>query len=176
MIVMRTLKGWTGPKTVDGKKMEGTYRAHQVPFADMTGDHLRLLEEWMHSYEPEELFDEAGTLRPELAELAPKGRRRMGDNPHANGGLLLHDLEMPDFRDFAVHCPTPGVTVAESTRIMGQFLAEVMRGNLEAANFRVFGPDETRSNRLDAVLDVTPRAWEAATRAVGTTGWRRPAG
>jgi xylulose-5-phosphate/fructose-6-phosphate phosphoketolase len=163
MIVMRTLKGWTGPKTVDGKKMEGTYRAHQVPFADMTGDHLRLLEEWMHSYEPEELFDEAGTLRPELAELAPKGRRRMGDNPHANGGLLLHDLEMPDFRDFAVHCPTPGVTVAESTRIMGQFLAEVMRGNLEAANFRVFGPDETRSNRLDAVLDVTPRAWEAAT-------------
>ena len=163
MIVLRSPKGWTGPKTVDGKKMEGTYRAHQVPFADMTGDHLRLLEEWMHSYEPEELFDEAGTLRPELAELAPKGRRRMGDNPHANGGLLLHDLEMPDFRDFAVHCPTPGVTVAESTRIMGQFLAEVMRGNLEAANFRVFGPDETRSNRLDAVLDVTPRAWEAAT-------------
>jgi xylulose-5-phosphate/fructose-6-phosphate phosphoketolase len=161
MIVMRTLKGWTGPKMVDGKKVEGTFRAHQVPFSDMTGDHLQLLEDWMQSYKPEELFDEAGALRSELVELAPKGTRRMGDNPHANGGLLLHDLEMPDFRDFAVQCPTPGFTVAESTRIMGQFLAEVMRRNLDAKNFRVFGPDETRSNRLDAVLEVTPRTWEA---------------
>ncbi len=163
MIVMRTPKGWTGPKTVDGKQVEGTYRSHQVPFADMTGGHLKLLEDWMRSYKPEELFDEAGALRPELAALAPDGRRRMGDNPHANGGLLLRDLEMPDFREFGVHCPTPGVTIAESTRIMGQFLAEIMRRNLGAGNFRLFGPDETRSNRLDAVLEVTPRAWEAAT-------------
>ena len=162
MIVLRTLKGWTGPKFVDGKPVEGTFRAHQVPFSDMTPEHIRLLEDWMRSYKPEELFDDAGALRPELAELAPKGTRRMGDNPHANGGLLLHDLELPDFRDFAVECVAPGVTTAESTRIMGEFLAETMRRNLEAKNFRVFGPDETRSNRLDAVLEVTPRAWEAA--------------
>ena len=105
MIVLVTLKGWTGPKMVDGKQVEGTFRAHQVPFSDMTDEHIRLLEEWMRSYKPEELFDEAGALRPELAELAPKGTRRMGDNPHANGGLLLHDLELPDFRDFAVDVP-----------------------------------------------------------------------
>ena len=161
MIVLATPKGWTGPKMVDGKQVEGTFRSHQVPFSDMTDEHVELLDEWMRSYKPEELFDEAGALRPELAALAPEGRRRMGDNPHANGGLLLHDLELPDFRDFAVQIDGPGVTTAESTRVMGQFLAETMRRNLEAKNFRVFGPDETASNRLDAVIDVTPRTWEA---------------
>ena len=161
MIVLVTPKGWTGPKTVDGKPVEGTFRSHQVPFSDMTDAHIKLLEEWMRSYEPEELFDEAGALRPELAALAPEGKRRMGDNPHANGGLLLHDLELPDFRDFAVEIGEPGTTNAESTRVMGLFLAETMRRNLAAKNFRVFGPDETASNRLDAVLDVTPRAWDA---------------
>jgi xylulose-5-phosphate/fructose-6-phosphate phosphoketolase len=161
MIVLRTLKGWTGPKTVDGKPVEGTFRAHQVPFADMTDEHIRLLEDWMRSYGPEQLFDEEGALRPQLAELAPKGTRRMGDNPHANGGILTRDLEMPDFRDLAVEVDVPGTTSAESTRIMGQFLAEVMRMNLASKNFRLFGPDETRSNRLDAVLQVTPRTWQA---------------
>ncbi len=161
MIVLVTPKGWTGPKTVDGKPVEGTFRSHQVPFSDMTPEHIKLLEEWMRSYKPEELFDEDGALRQELAALAPEGKRRMGDNPHANGGLLLHDLELPDFREFAVEVGAPGTTNAESTRIMGQFLAETMRRNLAAKNFRIFGPDETASNRLDAVLDVTPRTWEA---------------
>jgi xylulose-5-phosphate/fructose-6-phosphate phosphoketolase len=127
----------------------------------MTDAHIQLLEDWMKSYRPEELFDEQGALRPELAELAPAGRRRMGDNPHANGGLLLRDLEFPDFRDFAVDVPCPGGAEAESTKVMGEFLAEVMRLNLEARNFRLFGPDETVSNRLGAVLNVTPRAWDA---------------
>ena len=161
VIVLATPKGWTGPKVVDGKQVEGTFRSHQVPFSDMTDEHVRLLDEWMRSYKPEELFDEAGTLRPELASLAPEGRRRMGDNPHANGGLLLHDLELPDYKDFAVQIDGPGITTAESTRVMGQFLAETMRRNLEAKNFRLFGPDETASNRLDAVIDVTPRTWGA---------------
>ena len=161
MIVLVTPKGWTGPKTVDGLKTEGSFRSHQVPFSDMTDAHIELLEEWMKSYRPEELFDEQGALRPELAELAPTGRRRMGDNPHANGGLLLRDLELPDFRDFALDVPSPGAVQGESTKVMGSFLAEVMRLNLQEKNFRLFGPDETVSNRLTAVLKVTPRTWDA---------------
>jgi xylulose-5-phosphate/fructose-6-phosphate phosphoketolase len=160
-IVLVTPKGWTGPKTVDGKKTEGSFRSHQVPFSDMTDDHLKLLEDWMTSYRPGELFDESGALRAELADLAPAGMRRMGDNPHGNGGLLLKDLELPDFRDFAVGVPSPGGATAESTRVLGDYLAEVMRLNLSVKNFRVFGPDETASNRLGAVLEVTPRTWNA---------------
>ncbi len=118
-IVLVTPKGWTGPKTVDGKKTEGSFRSHQVPFSDMTEEHIRLLEEWMKSYKPEELFDEAGTLRAELAELAPEGEKRMGASPYANGGLLLRDLDLPDFRDFAVSVPSPGQAEGESTRVMG---------------------------------------------------------
>jgi xylulose-5-phosphate/fructose-6-phosphate phosphoketolase len=161
-IVLVTPKGWTGPKFVDGLQTEGTFRSHQVPFSDMTDEHIKLLEDWMSSYKPEELFDQAGALRAELAELAPRGTRRMGDNPHANGGLLLRDLELPDFRDFAVEVPAPGSVTGQATKVMGEFLAEVMRMNMDRSNFRVFGPDETRSNRLDAVLEVTPRTWNAA--------------
>jgi xylulose-5-phosphate/fructose-6-phosphate phosphoketolase len=160
-IVLVTPKGWTGPKFVDGLKTEGTFRSHQVPFSEMTPGHIALLEEWMRSYRPEELFDEQGAFRPELAELAPRGTRRMGANPHANGGLLLRDLELPDFRDFAVEVPTPGGVLGEATKVMGGFLAETMRLNLATKNFRLFGPDETVSNRLGAVLEVTPRAWNA---------------
>ncbi len=161
-IVLVTPKGWTGPKIVDGLPAEGTFRSHQVPFSDMTDEHLKLLEDWMRSYRPEEFFDETGALRPELAELAPAGTRRMGDNPHANGGLLLRDLRLPDFRDFAVDVPAPGAVKGEATRQMGQYLAEVMRLDLDRGDFRLFGPDETTSNRLNAVLDVTPRTWNAA--------------
>jgi xylulose-5-phosphate/fructose-6-phosphate phosphoketolase len=161
-IVLVTPKGWTGPKFVDGLQTEGTFRSHQVPFSDMTDEHIKLLEDWMSSYKPEELFDQAGALRAEVAELAPRGTRRMGDNPHANGGLLLRDLELPDFRDFAVEVPAPGSVTGQATKVMGEFLAEVMRMNMDRSNFRVFGPDETRSNRLDAVLEVTPRTWNAA--------------
>lgn len=160
-IVLVTPKGWTGPKTVDGRQVEGTFRSHQVPFADMTEEHLKLLEEWLQSYRPTELFDEKGTLRPELAELAPKGKRRMGDNPHANGGLLLRDLELPDFREFAVEVPSPGSVTGEATRVMGAFLAEVMRLNAPYRNFRLFSPDEAESNRLGAVLDLAFRRWNA---------------
>ena len=163
MIVMRTPKGWTGPKSVDGKKTEDYWRSHQVPLSGLAEkpEHIRLLEKWMKSYRPEELFDENGRLVPSLAALAPKGRRRMGDNPHANGGLLLRDLRMPDFRKYSIMVTQPGAIEAESTRIMGNFLRDVMKLNLGAANFRVFGPDETASNRLGAVLDVTPRTWMA---------------
>jgi xylulose-5-phosphate/fructose-6-phosphate phosphoketolase len=159
MIVLRTPKGWTGPKLVDGRKVEGTFRSHQVPLSELAKkpEHVRLLEDWMRSYKPEELFDENGKLRPELAALAPTGKRRMGANPHANGGLLLKDLKMPDFRDYAVAIPKPGTTEAESTRIMGQFLRDVMKLNLASRNFRVMGPDETASNRLGALLEVTDR-------------------
>ena len=163
MIILRTPKGWTGPKTVDGKKTEGSWRSHQVPLAEMATkpEHVGLLEEWMKSYRPEELFDDAGTLRPELAELAPKGPRRMGANRHANGGVLLKDLRMPDFRDHGVEVPAPGIVVAEAPRLLGGFLRDVMKLNEVQRNFRVFGPDETASNRLGALFEVTDRTWMA---------------
>jgi xylulose-5-phosphate/fructose-6-phosphate phosphoketolase len=159
MIILRTPKGWTGPKEVDGKPAEGSWRSHQVPFAELAEKpgHLRLLETWMKSYKPRELFDENGRLRPELAELAPKGERRMGANPVANGGKLLRDLKMPDFRDYAVKVPKPGAVTAEATRIMGTLLRDVIKLNAEARNFRVFGPDETTSNRLSACFEATDR-------------------
>ncbi len=159
MIVLRTPKGWTGPKVVDGKQVEGTFRAHQVPLAELQThpEHVLALEEWMKSYKPEELFDESGKFIPELQALAPAGARRMGANPHANGGLLLRDLLLPDFRKYAVDVPTPGAVDSEATRIMGQYLRDVMRQNAAAANFRVMGPDETNSNRLNALFDFTNR-------------------
>jgi len=164
MIILKTPKGWTGPKEVDGLKVEGFWRSHQVPIADMEKpDHVRLLEEWMKSYKPEELFDEKGRLIPELRELAPKGDLRMGANPHTNGGILLKDLKMPDFREYAVAVPKPGQVSAEATRVMGRFMRDVMKLNLENRNFRVFGPDETSSNRLDALFEVTDRVWVAET-------------
>jgi xylulose-5-phosphate/fructose-6-phosphate phosphoketolase len=161
MVILRSPKGWTGPKMVDGKPIEGTWRAHQVPVADLQSkpEHVKILEDWMRSYRPEELFDEKGRLIPELAELAPKGDRRMGANPHANGGLLLRDLVMPDFRNYAVSVPKPGTENAEATRVLGGFLRDVMKLNAEARNFRVFGPDETASNRLDALFEVTSKQW-----------------
>ena len=163
MIILRTPKGWTGPKIVDGKKMENYWRSHQVPLAEMAGkpDHVKLLEKWMKSYKPQDLFDVNGKLVPELASLAPKKTRRMGDNPHANGGLLLRDLRLPDFRKYAVKLSKPGAEVAEATRVMGAFLRDVMKLNAEGKNFRVFGPDETESNRLGAVLEATNRTWLA---------------
>ena len=161
MIILRTPKGWTGPKTVDGKPVENTWRAHQVPVTDLASrpDHLKILEAWMKSYRAEELFDQRGKLLPELAELAPKGDRRMGANPHANGGLLLKDLVMPDFREYAAGVPKPGIVTAEATRILGTFLRDVMKLNSDAKNFRVFGPDETASNRLDALYETTSKAF-----------------
>jgi len=163
MLVLRTPKGWTGPKVVNGLQIEGSFRAHQVPIPDPAGnkDQLRLLEEWLKSYKPEELFDEKGALRPELAELAPAGERRMGANPNANGGLLLKDLKMPDFRDFALKSPGPGKIKASDTTVLGELLAAVIRLNQEQRNFRLFGPDETLSNKLDAVFKETNRQWEA---------------
>ena len=168
MIVLRSPKGWTGPKVVDGKPVEGTWRAHQVPVADLQTkpEHLRILEDWMRSYQPEELFDKQGRLMPELAELAPKGNRRMGANPHANGGLLLRDLIMPDFRNYAVSVSQPGTQNAEATRILGGFLSDVMKLNAESKNFRVFGPDETASNRLEALYEVTDKQWMEPTLPV----------
>jgi xylulose-5-phosphate/fructose-6-phosphate phosphoketolase len=161
MIVLRSPKGWTGPKEVDGKKVEGSWRAHQVPITDPRDDpgHLKLLEDWMRSYRPEELFEETGALRSELRSLAPAGARRMGANAHANGGLLKRELQLPDFRDFAVAVPQPGGTLAEATRVMGTFLEEAVRLNADARNFRIMGPDETASNRLDAVFEATERVW-----------------
>jgi xylulose-5-phosphate/fructose-6-phosphate phosphoketolase len=162
MIVLRTPKGWTGPKEVDGEKVEGTWRSHQVPMGDMeSAEHLKVLEAWMKSYRPETLFDGSGALMPELQTLAPKGQRRMGANLHANGGLLLRELRMPDFRAFAVEVKQPGTTFAEATRIMGGLLRDVMKLNLEARNFRVFGPDETASNRLGALFEATDKTWLA---------------
>ena len=159
MIVLSTPKGWTGPEHVDGKKIEGTFRSHQVPLAGLASnpEHLRLLEQWMRSYRPEELFDGNGRLVPELAALPPTGTRRMGANPHANGGLLLKDLTLPDFRDYAVDVRNPGAQDGESTRVMGKYLRDVIRLNADARNFRMVGPDETTSNRLDAVFEVTSR-------------------
>ncbi len=163
MIILRTPKGWTGPKEVDGKKTEGFWRSHQVPFAEMAEKpgHVKLLEAWMKSYKPEELFDESGRLIPRIAALAPKGDRRMGANPHANGGLLLQELRMPEFRDYAVSVPGPGKARAEATRILGAFLRDIMKLNEDSRNFRVMGPDETASNRLSALFEITSRAWMA---------------
>ncbi|MEO6061150.1 MAG: phosphoketolase family protein [Thermoflexales bacterium] len=159
MIILRSPKGWTGPKFVDGLPTENSFRSHQVPLAELATkpEHLKQLEEWLRSYKVEELFDENGKLKAELAELAPSGERRMGANPHANGGLLLEDLKMPDFRDFAVEVLAPGTVEAEATRVMGQFLRDVMKLNQESRNFRVMGPDETNSNRLNALFEVTDR-------------------
>jgi xylulose-5-phosphate/fructose-6-phosphate phosphoketolase len=161
MIVLRTPKGWTGPKVVDGLQTEGSYRSHQVPFGDMAGkhEHVKLLEEWMKSYRVEELFDANGKLIPELAELAPRRERRMGANPHANGGLLLRDLVMPNFRDYAVEVSQPGTVTSEATRVLGGFLRDIMKLNAESKNFRVMGPDETASNRLGALFEVTDKVF-----------------
>jgi xylulose-5-phosphate/fructose-6-phosphate phosphoketolase len=163
MIVLKSPKGWTGPKWVDGLQIEGTFRAHQVPLSDPAThpEHLKLLEEWLRSYRPEELFDEQGKLNPELAELAPKGERRMGANPHANGGKLLRDLVMPDFRKYAVKVPSPGSVNAADAHELGVFLRDVATLNQEQRNFRIFGPDETLSNRLGSVFEVTNRQWDA---------------
>jgi xylulose-5-phosphate/fructose-6-phosphate phosphoketolase len=164
MIVLRTPKGWTCPKEVDGVRVEGTWRSHQVPVsaARENPDHLQILEAWLRSYRPDELFDEDGRLAPELAELAPQGERRMSANPHANGGLLLRDLDLPDFRKYAVPVDKPGTTSSEATRVLGGFLRDVIARN--GTIFRLFGPDETASNRLDDVFTVTDRAWDAETK------------
>jgi xylulose-5-phosphate/fructose-6-phosphate phosphoketolase len=165
MIVLRTPKGWTCPKEIDGKRTEDYWRSHQVPMGEMheNPEHIKILEEWMKSYRPNELFDDRGSLKPELAALAPKGERRMSANPHANGGILLKDLRLPDFHEYAVKVPSPGAVQAEATRIMGRFLRDVMRLNMEANNFRLFSPDENNSNRWQDVLEVTNRAWMADT-------------
>lgn len=166
MIVLRTPKGWTGPKEVDGLPVEGTWRSHQVPLGELATrpDHVKLLEQWMRSYKPEELFDEDGKLIAELAALAPEGTKRMGANPHANGGLLLDDLRMPDFRDHQVEVESPGTVTAEATSIMGAFVRDVMKLNWEKRNFRVMGPDETSSNRLSRLFDITDRTFTAMIR------------
>ncbi len=162
MIVMRTPKGWTGPKVVDGKPVEGTWRAHQVPIANFSNpEHLQQLEDWMMSYRAHELFDASGKFHEDLAALAPTGHRRMGSNPHANGGELLRPLSMPHFQDYAVAVAKPGAVRAEATRVLGVFLRDVMKLNLPTANFRLFGPDETASNRLEAVYEVAGKAWMA---------------
>ena len=163
MIILRSPKGWTGPKVVDGLPVEGSFRSHQVPVADLATkpEHLKILEDWMRSYKPEELFDSSGKLIPELAELPPKGNRRMGMNPHANGGLLLKELKLPDFRQYAVKVEKPGTVMQESTRVLGRFLRDVMKLNAETRNFRIMGPDETESNRLGAVFEATDRILEA---------------
>ncbi|HET9116742.1 MAG TPA: phosphoketolase family protein, partial [Pseudonocardiaceae bacterium] len=164
MIVLRTPKGWTGPKEVDGVPVEGTFRSHQVPVAETRSNaqHRALLEQWLRSYRPDELFDEAGTLISELRELAPTGDRRMSANPHANGGVLLRELAMPDFRDYAVAVDRPAVEFSEATRVLGAFLRDITARNPD--RFRIMGPDETASNRLTAVFEATDRAWNAATR------------
>jgi xylulose-5-phosphate/fructose-6-phosphate phosphoketolase len=161
MIILRTPKGWTGPKEVDGLKTEGSWRSHQVPLANLQENpkHLQMLEQWLKSYRPQELFDETGKLVADVAELAPKGNRRMGANPHANGGLLLRELKLPDFRAYAVSVPVPGSVTAEATRQTGLFLRDVLKANAASANFRVFGPDETASNRLTAVFEATDRTF-----------------
>jgi xylulose-5-phosphate/fructose-6-phosphate phosphoketolase len=163
MLVLRTPKGWTGPREVDGQATEGTWRSHQVPLAELATNpkHLAQLEDWLRSYKPDELFDDAGQLISELRELAPKGQRRMGANPHANGGALLSELRLPDFRDYAVDVPVPGTTMGEATRVLGGFLRDVALLNAERRNFRLMAPDELTSNRLGAVLEATDRAWLA---------------
>ncbi|HWB99150.1 MAG TPA: phosphoketolase family protein, partial [Bryobacteraceae bacterium] len=166
MIVLNSPKGWTGPKRVDGQAVEGTFRSHQVPLSDPAThpEHLTELEAWLRSYRPEELFDDQGRLRPELAELAPQGRRRMGANPHGNGGMLLRDLRMPDFRDYAAPVPAPGVPGIGDTRVLGPFLRDIVKLNRSERNFRIFGPDETISNGLGAVFEATERQWQGTTR------------
>ena len=161
MIIMRTPKGWTGPESVDGKKTEDFWRSHQVPLSGLANnpEHIAILESWLKSYKPEELFDANGSPLQELKELAPIGQRRIGDNPHANGGVLLHDLRMPNFRDYAVDVPSPGSVDAEATRVMGIFLRDIMKNNMDQKNFRIFGPDETASNRWDEVFAATSRVW-----------------
>ena len=161
MIIMRTPKGWTGPKEVDGKPTEGSWRSHQVPFGELAEkpQHLKLLEKWMKSYRPQELFDKNGRLLSELAALAPKGERRMGANPHANGGKLLRDLKLPDFRDYAVAVPKPGAVTAEATRLMGAMLRDLIKLNTDSRSFRLFGPDETESNRLGSCFETTNRVF-----------------
>ena len=159
MIILRTPKGWTGPKIVDDKEIEGTFRAHQVPIMMNKKEHLQILEDWLKSYHPEELFDEEGRLIPELASLAPKGKRRMGDNPHANGGLLLKDLRLPDFRDYRLEISQPGSIEASDMTELGKFVRDIFKLNEESRNFRIFGPDETMSNRLGAVFEATNRDW-----------------
>jgi len=176
MIVLRSPKGWTGPKVVDGLPVEGTFRAHQVPLLvdPEHPKHVAQLEQWMRSYKAEELFDDRGRLIPELADLAPKGQRRMGSNPHTNGGALLRDLRMPDFRHHAVHVPSPGAVNGQDTLVLGQFLRDVVTLNQAPRNFRIFGPDETLSNLLGAVFEVTPRQWDA--REVSNDEFLAPAG
>ncbi len=166
MIVLRTPKGWTGPKEVDGKKTEDHWRSHQVPLAELASkpEHLMMLEAWLRSYRPEELFDGTGRLREELRALAPRRQRRMGRNPHANGGMLLKDLRLPDFREYAVKVPKPGAVIGEATRVLGIYLRDVMKHNADTRSFRVFGPDETASNRLDALFEATDRTWVAERR------------
>jgi xylulose-5-phosphate/fructose-6-phosphate phosphoketolase len=161
MIVLRAPKGWTGPKELDGHKLEGFWRSHQVPFADVRTNpaHLRVLEEWMRSYRPEELFDASGKVMPEIKALSPRGTRRMGANPHANGGLLREELKLPDFRAYAVPVTTRGTTLHENTKPMGEFLRDVMRNN--PTRFRVFGPDETASNRLQSIYEASKKTWMA---------------
>ena len=159
MIVLRTPNGWTGPKVVDGKQIEGSFRAHQVPITMEQPEHLELLKEWLTSYKPEELFDAEGRLIPELRELAPKGNRRISANPHANGGLLLRDLRLPDFRKYAVDVPAPGEVEAQDMIELGGFVRDIFRLNEESRNFRIFGPDETMSNRLGRVFEATNRDW-----------------
>ncbi len=168
MLVLHTPKGWTGPKEVDGKQIEGTWRAHQVPLEEVrtNPEHLRLLEEWLRSYQPEKVFDENGCFRDDLYALAPKGRLRMGMNPQSNGGALLEPLTLPNFRDYAVACPSPCEQEVSATANMGKYLRDVMKGNLESRNFRVFGPDETASNRLQALYEVTGKRWEAERETV----------
>ncbi len=161
MIIFRSPKGWTGPKFVDGHKMEGNYRAHQVPITMDKPGHLEQLEEWMRSYRPEELFESDGTLCRDLADFAPEGRRRMGMNPHANGGLLLRDLRLPDFRDYGVEVPSPGAVEAEDMRVLGVFVRDIFKLNEKSRNFRIFGPDETASNRLTKVFEATSKNWNA---------------
>jgi xylulose-5-phosphate/fructose-6-phosphate phosphoketolase len=169
MVVLQTPKGWTGPRIVDGKRVEGTWRAHQVPIAEFrTPAHLQQLDDWMRSYQPDELFDAHGALREDIASLAPTGLRRMGCNPHANGGELLRALAMPGFRDYAVAVPRPGEVEAEPTRVLGGFVRDVMALNMQSRNFRIFGPDETASNRLDAVYKVVGKAWMAKVEDVDT--------
>jgi xylulose-5-phosphate/fructose-6-phosphate phosphoketolase len=177
MLVLVSPKGWTGPSVVDGVQIEGTSRAHQIPLAvsaTAPPEHLALLEAWLRSYRPEELFDTQGRLMPGIAELAPKGKRRMGANPHANGGLLLEDLRMPDFREYAVEVPAPGVAGVGDTHVLGRFLRDVIRRNQQQRNFRIFGPDETLSNGLESVFEATRRQWDAA--SLPGDEWLAPTG